>query len=222
MTISLVTGGAGFIGSHIVETLLAQEHQVRVLDNLSTGNLANLHHIQADIAFIEGDIRDSAVVQTSVEGVDLIFHCAAVVSVPQSMIDPVETERINTIGTLNLLRAAQSAQIKRFILSSTCAIYGNEPTLPKMETMFPQPKSPYAISKLAAEIYCQFFSQTTKLETVILRYFNVYGPHQDPSSAYSGVISTFVDKLQQGISPTIYGDGEQTRDFVYVTDVVMA
>jgi nucleoside-diphosphate-sugar epimerase len=155
-------------------------------------------------------------------GVDFIFHLAAIASVPQSMAEPVQTELVNTGGTLHLLRAAHAAGTRRLVLSSTCAIYGDEPTLPKTEAMLPQPKSPYAISKLAAEYYCRLFYESFGLETVVLRYFNVFGPRQDPSSAYSGVISIFVDKLTAGLVPTIFGDGQQTRDFVFVQDVVRA
>lgn len=222
MTTFLVTGGAGFIGSHLVEQLCQHNHRVRVLDNLSTGNSANLQSVLDKVEFVEGDIRDEATTARVVQNVEVIFHCAAVVSVPQSMDNPRETEEINTLGTLNLLQAAKNASVKRLVLSSTCAIYGDDPTLPKVETMAPQPKSPYAISKLAAEMYCQLFNQAGWLETVVLRYFNVYGPRQDPSSAYSGVISIFMDRLRQNLTPTIYGDGEQTRDFVYVKDVVQA
>lgn len=222
MTTFLVTGGAGFIGSHLVEQLRQHNHRVRVLDNLSTGNSANLQSVLDEIEFVEGDIRDEATTVRAVQNVEVIFHCAAVVSVPQSMDNPREAEEINTIGTLNLLQAAKNASAKRLVLSSTCAIYGDDPTLPKVETMVHHPKSPYAISKLAAEMYCQLFNQADWLETVILRYFNVYGPRQDPSSAYSGVISIFMDRLRQNLSLTIYGDGEQTRDFVYVKDVVQA
>lgn len=222
MAVCLVTGGAGFIGSHIVEALLARGDRVRVLDNLSTGYLENLSAVIDRIEFIEGDIRDEAVVQEATAGVDFVFHLAAMVSVPQSMVEPVEAELINALGTLNVLQAAKAAGVRCVVFTSTCAVYGDEPTLPKTETMQPQPKSPYAISKLAAENYCQLFNEAFELRTVILRYFNVFGPRQDPSSPYSGVISIFVDKLSQGLVPTIFGDGEQTRDFVFVGDVVRA
>jgi nucleoside-diphosphate-sugar epimerase len=218
----LVTGGAGFIGSHLVDELLRQGYQVRVLDNLSTGHLHNLAETQPHIEFIEGDIRDRACLDRAVEGIDYIFHLAAMVSVPESLQKPIEAEMINAVGTLALLSAASEAQVKRLIFSSTCAVYGDEQTLPKTETMLPQPKSPYAISKLTAEHYCLMFNVTTALETVVLRNFNVYGPRQDPSSVYSGVISIFVDHLSQQNRPFIFGDGEQTRDFIYVEDVVKA
>lgn len=222
MTTYLVTGGAGFIGSHLVEALVGRGEQVRVLDNLSTGRLDNLAAVGRQIEFIQGDVGDAAAVQRAVAGAEVIFHLAAIVSVPHSMRQPVETELTNTVGTLNLLQAAKSAGARRLVLSSTCAIYGDEATLPKTEAMLPCPKSPYAVSKLAAEYYCQIFQEAFGLETVILRYFNVFGPRQDPSSPYSGVISIFVDRLAAGLTPTIFGDGQQTRDFVYVGDVVRA
>jgi nucleoside-diphosphate-sugar epimerase len=222
MSICLVTGGTGFIGSHLVEALLIRGDTVRVLDDLSSGQLENLSHIIDRIDFIEGNIRDSATVQQATTGVDFIFHLAALVSVPKSMAEPTEAELINAVGTLNLLNAAKAAGVQRLVLSSTCAVYGDDPTLPKTETMCPQPKSPYAISKLAAEYYCHIFNESFGLETVILRYFNIFGPRQDPSSAYSGVISIFVDKLSQGLAPIIFGNGQQTRDFVFVDDVVRA
>ena len=222
MSICLVTGGAGFIGSHLVEALLVRGDTVRVLDELSSGHLENLSHVIDRIDFIEGNIRDVATVQQATSGVDFIFHLAALVSVPKSMAEPTEAELINAVGTLNVLNAAKAADVQRLVLSSTCAVYGDDPTLPKTETMCPQPKSPYAISKLAAEHYCQIFNESFGLETVILRYFNIFGPRQDPSSAYSGVISIFVDKLSQGLAPTIFGNGQQTRDFVFVEDVVRA
>jgi UDP-glucose 4-epimerase len=221
-TVSLVTGGAGFIGSHLVEALLARGDRVRVLDNLSTGHLENLAGVQDRIDLIEGDIRIETVVQAALAGVEQVFHLAALGSVPESMAKPAETELINAVGTLNILQAAKAAGVRRVILSSTCAIYGDEPTLPKTESSPSCPQSPYAISKLTAEMYCQLFHDSFGLETVRLRYFNVFGPRQDPASAYSGVISIFVDKLGQGIVPTIFGDGQQTRDFVFVEDVVRA
>ena len=222
MSVCLVTGGAGFIGSHLVEALLARGDKVRVLDNLSTGYVVNLQPVINQIEFIKGDIQDKTAVQKAVSGVDFVFHLAAMVSVPQSMHQPLDAELMNAAGTLNLLQAASEAGVQCLALSSTCAVYGDEPTLPKVETMLPEPKSPYAVAKLAAEHYCRVFNESFNLNTVVFRYFNVFGPRQDPSSAYSGVISIFVDKLHQGIAPTIFGDGEQTRDFVYVADVVRA
>ncbi len=222
MSVCLVTGGAGFIGSHIVDVLLARGDKVRVLDNLSTGHRENLSAVIDKIDFIEGDIREAATVQEAIAGVDFVFHLAAMVSVPESMEKPVEAELINAVGTLNVLTAAKTAGVRRLVLSSTCAVYGDEPTLPKTEAMPPQPKSPYAVSKLAAEAYCRLFNESFGQETAMLRYFNVFGPRQDPSSVYSGVISIFVDKISQGVAPFIFGDGEQTRDFVFVADVVRA
>jgi nucleoside-diphosphate-sugar epimerase len=222
MKLCLVTGGAGFIGSYVVEALLARGDSVRVLDNLSTGHLDNLAGVINRIEFVNADLRDKTVIQKAVAGVDTIFHLAAMVSVPQSMVQPMAAESINVAGTLNLLQAAREAGVKSLVFSSTCAVYGDEPGLPKTETMLPAPKSPYAVTKLAAEHYCRVFYESFNLNTVVLRYFNVFGPRQDPSSVYSGVISIFVDKLTRGIAPTIHGDGEQTRDFVYVTDVVRA
>lgn len=222
MALCLVTGGAGFIGSHLVEALLARGEQVRILDNFSTGRAANLAQVAGQFELIEGDLRDPGPVQAAVREVDCIFHMGALVSVPQSMADPLAAEAINAAGTLNLLMAAQKARVRRLVFSSTCAVYGDEPTLPKLESMAPTPKSPYAAAKLAGEGYCQVFNAAFGLETVVLRYFNVYGPRQDPSSPYSGVISIFVDRMSRGQAPTIFGDGEQTRDFVYVSDVVRA
>jgi UDP-glucose 4-epimerase len=222
LTVCLVTGGAGFIGSHLVEALLARGDRVRVLDNLSSGRLENLSAVINQIEFIEGDVRDEVIVQKATAGVEFVFHLAAMVSVPKSMVEPMEAELVNAVGTLKLLQAAKAAGVHRLVLSSTCAVYGDEPTLPKTETMPPQPKSPYAISKLAAENYCQVFNESFGLKTVVLRYFNVFGPRQDPSSPYSGVISIFVDKMSQGLAPTIFGDGQQTRDFVFVGDAVRA
>jgi UDP-glucose 4-epimerase len=222
MTVCLVTGGAGFIGSHLVEALLARGDRVRVLDVLSSGHLQNLSQVIDRIEFIEGSICDVTTVQQATAGVDFVFHLAALVSVPKSMAEPAEAELINALGTLNVLNAAKAANVRRVVFSSTCAVYGDDPALPKIETMCPRPKSPYAISKLAAEQYCQVFSTSLGLETVILRYFNIFGPRQDPSSAYSGVISIFANKLSQGLTPTIFGNGQQTRDFVFVADVVRA
>ena len=222
MTTCLVTGGAGFIGSHIVEALIKRGDTVRVLDDLSTGNVDNLSAVREQIDFIEGSVTDETTVQRAVAGTNFIFHLAAMVSVPVSMEQPVLAEQTNALGTLNVLQAAKNNGTQRVVLSSTAAIYGDEPTLPKLENMLPHPKSPYAISKLAGEYYCQLFNQAFGVETVALRYFNAFGPRQDPSSPYSGVISIFLDKLQQGVAPTIFGDGGQTRDFVFVTDVAQA
>lgn len=222
MKCCLVTGGAGFIGSHLTEALIEQGYPVRVLDNLSTGHRRNLAHLAGRVEFVEGDVGDEKLLDQVAAGVEVIFHLAALVSVPASLKEPLRAETTNALGTLKLLAAAKAAGVRRLVLSSTSAVYGNEPTLPKTETMPPDPQSPYAISKLAAEQYCQLYHQLYGQETVILRYFNVYGPRQDPSSSYSGVISIFIDDLARGLRPVIYGDGEQTRDFVYVKDVVRA
>jgi len=222
VTLCLVTGGAGFIGSHVVEALLHRGDEVRVLDNFSSGYRSNLAHILGHIDLVEGDIRDIATVREAMKGVELIFHLAAIVSVTASMNGPLPTEAVNATGTLNLLVAAQESGARRLVLSSSCAVYGDEPRLPAAESQCPVPKSPYAVAKLAAEGYCRVFNESFGVETVALRYFNVYGPRQDPTSPYSGVISIFVDKMSHGEQPTIFGRGEQTRDFVYVGDVVQA
>lgn len=222
MATCLVTGGAGFIGSHVVEALLAQGYQVRVLDNLLSGQLSNLEAVRNRVEFIQGSVDDKGAVKQAVAGTELIFHLAAIVSVPRTIEYPEQAEVTNAVGTLNILGAAKENGVRRVVFSSTAAIYGDEPTLPKVETQTPYPKVPYAISKLAAEYYCQFYTQSFGLETVVLRYFNAFGPRQDPSSPYSGVISIFLNKLQQGVAPTIFGDGQQTRDFVYVSDIARA
>lgn len=222
MTTSLVTGGAGFIGSHLVEALVKRGDRVIVFDNFSTGKWENLAAVADRIEIIEGDVCDGAAVKQVVKGVDLIFHQAAIVAVPRSMKDPLETHATNATGTLNLHLAARDANVKRVVFASTCAVYGDNSILPKNEAMCPEPKSPYAVSKLAGEGYCQVFKEAFGLETVVLRYFNVFGPRQDPTSPYSGVISIFIDKMARGEPPIIFGDGRQTRDFVYVSDVVQA
>jgi UDP-glucose 4-epimerase len=224
MTQYLVTGGAGFIGSHLVEALLKEPDttRVRVFDNLSTGRLDNLAGVEANIEFIEGDLNQQEALAEATQEIDIVYHLAAQVSVPLSVEDPLTTNEINTVGALNLLEAARANRVKRLVFSSTCALYGDEPTLPKQETMPLFPLSPYAVSKLAAEGYCLNYMAHYGLETVILRYFNVYGPRQQPSSAYAGVISRFIDRLLAEKPVTIYGDGEQARDFVYVTDVARA
>ena len=218
----LVTGGAGFIGSNLVERLLSDGVQVRVLDNLSTGFLENLEPFRRDIDFLQGEVRDFEALQEVMSEVEVVFHQAAVVSVPRSVEDPVETAMVNDLGTLNVLESARRAGVKRVVLASSCAVYGNLPPLPKKESMETRPLSPYAASKLQGETYACLYNDLYGLETVCLRYFNVYGPKQDPSSPYSGVISIFMDRAAQSQLPTIYGDGEQYRDFVYVTDVVQA
>ena len=219
---ALVTGGAGFIGSHLVEALLSDGCKVRVLDNLSTGNFSNLEPVMDQITFYKNDIRDLNRLQEAAQGCDVIFHLAAVVAVQQTIGDPVESAMVNDIGTVNVLEAARAKRARRVVLASSCAVYGDDPRLPKKETMTPRPASPYAVHKLSAEHYARVYFDLFGLETVSLRFFNVYGPRQDPSSPYSGVISIFMTNAVTGQAPVIYGDGNQSRDFVYVKDVVRA
>lgn len=219
---ALVTGGAGFIGSHIVERLLRDGHDVVVIDDFSTGKMENLSENNDRLIVVEGDIRDFDLLNKIMEGVDWVFHKAAVASVPKTVHDPVGSSAVNYAGTLNILEAARQNSVKRVVFASSAALYGDEPTLPKVETMAPVALSPYAVDKMASEYACMMYHKLYGLETVALRYFNVYGPRQDPSSPYSGVISIFIDRLKAGSEPTIYGDGEQTRDFIYVDDVVEA
>ena len=217
----LVTGGAGFIGSHISDRLLADGHRVRILDNFSTGKQENIPDA-ADVEVIEGDVGNYDTVRTAMEQVDIVYHEAAIASVAETVGNPLASERVNYRGTLNILEAARHTGVKRVMLACSAAVYGDLPELPKQESMPVKPLSPYAVDKLASEQACQMYTHLYGLETVSLRYFNVFGPRQDPSSPYSGVISIFSDILGQGKQPTIYGDGEQTRDFVYVSDVVEA
>lgn len=218
---ALVTGGAGFIGSHIVDRLISDGHEVVVLDDFSTGHRSNLTENKA-LTIVEGDISNFDTVKQCMQGIDWVFHKAAVASVPKTVNDPVGSSLVNYQGTLHLLEAARNNNVKRFVFASSAALYGDEPTLPKVETMCPVTLSPYAVDKLASESACGMYAKLYGLETVCLRYFNVYGPKQDPSSPYSGVISIFTDKLRKNEVPTIFGDGEQTRDFVFVSDVVEA
>ncbi len=218
---ALVTGGAGFIGSHIVDRLLKDGHEVVVLDDFSTGHRSNLPD-NKKLTIIEGDISNQDTVKECMQGIDWVFHKAAVASVPKTVNDPVGSSAVNYQGTLHLLEAATDNNVKRFVFASSAALYGDEPTLPKIETMCPVTLSPYAVDKLASEFACGMYTKLYGLETVCLRYFNVYGPKQDPSSPYSGVISIFTDKLKNKQTPTIFGDGQQTRDFVFVSDVVEA
>jgi nucleoside-diphosphate-sugar epimerase len=215
----LVTGGAGFIGSHLTEELLRRGEQVRVVDSLITGHRKNLAHLSG-IDFLEGDLADIAVAKRAVEGVDYVLHQAAIPSVPRSVDDPITSNRANIDSTLNVLVAARDAGVKRVIYAGSSSAYGNTPTLPKHEDMPTNPLSPYALQKLVGEQYMQMFTTLYGLETVTIRYFNVFGPRQDPSSPYSGVISVFAKALLENTAPTIYGDGEQTRDFTYVANVV--
>ena len=215
----LVTGGAGFIGSHLVEELVRRGERVRVADSFITGKRENLAHVPG-VELIEGDLADFAVAQRAVTGIDYVLHQAAIPSVPRSVQDPITSNRANIDASLNVLVAARDAKIRRLVYAGSSSAYGNQPTLPKVETMGTAPLSPYALQKLVAEQYCQMFTQLYGLETVTIRYFNVFGPRQDPSSPYSGVISLFIRALIEGKQPTIYGDGGQTRDFTYVANVV--
>ena len=215
----LVTGGAGFIGSHLTEELVRRGHRVRVVDSLITGKRQNLAHVPG-VEFIEGDLSDLAVAQRAVAGMEYVLHQAAIPSVPRSVQDPITSNRANIDASLNVLVAARDAGVKRVVYAGSSSAYGNSPSLPKIETMPTAPLSPYALQKLVAEQYCQMFTSLYGLETVTIRYFNVFGPRQDPSSPYSGVISLFIDALADGRAPMIHGDGLQTRDFTYVADVV--
>jgi len=218
----LVTGGAGFIGSHIVEELVTKGEQVRVIDNLSTGRRENLEHLMGAIAFIEGDLRDPETAATAVKGVDVVMHEAALPSVPHSIKDPQGSTENNLTATLHLLLAARDAGVKRVIYASSSAVYGDSPTLPKREDLLPAPLSPYAASKLAGEYYCQVFHQVYGLETVCLRYFNVFGPRQDPLSEYAAVVPRFITRALSKKPLVVYGDGEQSRDFLFVANIVQA
>ncbi|HMF93899.1 MAG TPA: SDR family oxidoreductase [Vicinamibacterales bacterium] len=219
MAAYLVTGGAGFIGSHLAEELVRRGHRVRVGDNLSTGKRRNLDHISG-VEFMEGDLADMDFATRVVQGMDFVLHQAAIPSVPRSVIDPITSHRANIDATLNVLVAARDAGIKRLVFAGSSSEYGNAPTLPKREDMAPSPLSPYALQKVMGTEYCQMFTRLYGFETVVIRYFNVFGPRQDPGSPYSGVISLFSTALIEGRQPTIYGDGGQTRDFTYVANVV--
>ena len=216
----LVTGGCGFIGSHIVRGLLDAGHQVRVLDNLCTGNRENLAEVGDRVEFIEGDITDPDTVRGAVEGIERVFHQAALASVPMSLERPLDTNRACVTGTLNMLHQSVQAKVKRFVYAASSSAYGDTPTSSKRETDLPQTLSPYAVAKLAGEYYCQAYFHSFGLETVCLRYFNVFGPRQDPNSPYSAVIPMFVSKILSGGSPSIFGDGLQSRDFTFVANIV--
>ncbi|MGE5246385.1 MAG: SDR family oxidoreductase [Betaproteobacteria bacterium] len=215
----LVTGGAGFIGSHLAAELRRRGARVRVADNLTTGRRRNLDGV-GNVEFLEGDLADLEVARRAVEGMDYVLHRAAIPSVPRSVSDPITSNRANIDASLNVLVAARDAGVKRLVYAGSSSAYGDTPTLPKREDMVPAPLSPYALQKLVAEQYCQMFTALYGFETVTIRYFNVFGPRQDPGSPYSGVISLFAAALLEGRQPTIYGDGGQTRDFTYVANVV--
>jgi len=217
---ALVTGGAGFIGSHLVDTLVKEGCDVVVLDDLSAGSLSNLKHVKDKITFYKGNIQDQKILMKAAENCEVIFHQAAIVSVTKTVDNPVDSAHTNDLGTLLVLESARQNKVKRVVLASSCAVYGDDPLLPKHENMPPKPMSPYAVQKLTGELYARIYYDLYGLETVCLRYFNVYGPRQDPSSPYSGVISIFMTKAVSKKSPVIYGDGKQYRDFVFVKDVV--
>jgi nucleoside-diphosphate-sugar epimerase len=218
----LVTGGAGFIGSNLADELIRQGAKVTIFDSLITGFQENLEEIKGDFEFIEGDLNDDEKIAKAVQGVEIVFHQAALPSVPRSIDNPKETHRACVDGTFNLLLKSKDAGVRRVIYAASSSAYGNQEMLPKRETMRPEPLSPYAAAKLMGEYYCQVFSNVYGLETLCLRYFNVFGPRQNPSSHYSGVISRFVDALMTGSTPVIYGDGETSRDFTFVANIVNA
>jgi len=221
-TSALVTGGAGFIGSHLVRALLNRGESVRVMDNLSTGNLSNLTEVENDIEFLQLDLRDRASCAAACKNIDQVYHLGALGSVPRSIADPFTTNDVNVCGTLNLLSAARDAGARRLVFSSSSSVYGDTPVLPKHEEMRLSPRSPYAVSKASGEQYCQSFMLAYGLETIVLRYFNVFGPRQSPASQYAAVIPKFMSALLNGQAPILHGDGCQSRDFTYVDNVVEA
>lgn len=218
----LVTGGAGFIGSNMVEALLRQGHDVRVLDNFSTGMRANIGRFIREIDLVEGDLQSYERAHNAVRGVEVVLHQGALPSVPRSVQDPLTTNAVNITGTLNVLLASRDEGVRRVVYASSSSVYGESDALPKHEAMAPKPLAPYAVSKLAGENYCQAFSRVYPIETVCLRYFNVFGPRQDPASQYAAVIPSFIGKMMTGNRPIVFGDGSQTRDFTYVANVVEA
>lgn len=220
--IVLVTGGAGFIGSHIASAMAARGARVRIVDDLSTGHLENLEEISGDIDFLPGSLVDETALRRALEDVELVFHEAALPSVPRSVENPRETHVACADATFSLLLAARERKVKRLVYAASSSAYGDQATLPKKEDMLPNPLSPYAVAKLVGEYYCQVFARAYGLETFSLRYFNVFGPRQDPSSQYSGVVSRFISALLSGQRPVIYGDGEQSRDFTFIDNVVDA
>ena len=222
MSLCLVTGGAGFVGSHIVSALVGRGYQVRVLDNFYTGRSENLSTVANQIEVIQADINDVAAVDRALAGVELVFHEAAIASVPRSVAAPLDTHAACATGTLTMLDRARAAGVRRFVYAASSSAYGDQPTPLKREGDLPMPLSPYAAAKLAGEHYCNAFFHTYGLQTVCLRYFNVFGPRQDPKGPYAAVIPIFIESLLQGRAPIIYGDGSQTRDFTYIDDVVQA
>ena len=221
-TRALVTGGAGFIGSNLADELIRQGAKVRIIDNFVTGNRENLGEIAGDFDLIEGDLNDDQALRRAISDVEIVFHLAALPSVPRSVDKPQETHEACVNATFNLLVKSKDSGVRRIIYAASSSAYGDQPRLPKVETMNPEPLSPYAAAKLMGEYYCRVFSHVYGIETLSLRYFNVFGPRQDPSSMYSGVISRFIDALMKDSTPIIYGDGEQTRDFTYIANVVDA
>ena len=218
----LVTGGAGFIGSNLAKRLVREGARVTILDNFATGFRENLEEIGGDFDLVEGDLNDDGALRSAIEGAEIVFHQAALPSVPRSVENPEETHDACVNGTFKLLLRAKDAGVRRVVYAASSSAYGDQPTLPKVESMRPEPLSPYAAAKLMGEYYCSVFGRVYGLETVSLRYFNVFGPRQNPSSMYSGVISRFIDALMKGDRPVIYGDGEQSRDFTYIDNVVDA
>jgi UDP-glucose 4-epimerase len=219
---ALVTGGAGFIGSHLVDALLAAGWRVRLLDDFSSGREANLAHLDGSAELLRGDLRDRALLERALAGVEVVFHQGAVPSVPRSVAEPERTHSVNATGTLGVLEASRAAGVRRVVFASSSSAYGDTPELPKVETMPPCPLSPYALQKYAGERYCQLYHRLYGLETVALRYFNVYGPRQNPDSEYAAVIPRFATACLAGRAPVVFGDGEQTRDFTFVADAVAA
>ncbi len=219
---ALVTGGAGFIGSQLAGELCARGHEIRVLDNFSTGHRANLAALEGDLELVEGDIQSYERVHNAVQGCEVVFHQAALPSVPRSVQDPLTSNAANVVGTLNVLLSARDSEVRRVVYASSSSVYGATETLPKHEELPATPISPYAVAKLAGEGYCRSFSQVYGLETVALRYFNVFGPRQDPLSQYAAVIPNFITACLDGRAPKVFGDGEQSRDFTFVGDVVRA
>ena len=220
MTSYLVTGGAGFIGSHIATALVQRGDRVRILDNLSTGTRENLAHLGDKVELIESDLLDIQAMEHAVDGIDVVYHQAALASVPRSVVKPLDTNAACVTGTLILLDAARRANVRRVIYAGSSSAYGNQPRMPKRESDLPMPLSPYAAAKVAGECYCRAFTETYGLETVTIRYFNVFGPRQDPTSEYSAVIPLFVTAMLAGRKPTVFGDGHQSRDFTYIDNVV--